>query len=84
LYLKEVVLDYFKPFINEPNPYQNLDFLEDWSTFVQRLSNIFSLYSLEYDNKDAIVTILFSTNEKAVNYFIQFAKYQNCICWNDY
>jgi len=28
-YLRDIVLDYFEPFINEPNPYQEMDFLED-------------------------------------------------------
>ena len=28
-YLQGIALDYFKSFINEPNPYYNLDFLED-------------------------------------------------------
>jgi len=38
---------------------------------------------LEDDDKDAIVAISFLNKEKAVNYFICFAKYQNCICWDD-
>jgi len=28
-YLRSIALDYFKPYINEPNPLQSLDFLED-------------------------------------------------------
>ena len=27
-------LDYFEPFINEPDPYQDFDFLKDWTAFV--------------------------------------------------
>jgi len=33
-YLWGVALDYFEPFINELDPYQNFDFLKDWSSFV--------------------------------------------------
>jgi len=33
-YLRRAALDYFEPFINKPDLYQCLDFLEDWSTFV--------------------------------------------------
>jgi len=77
------VLDYFKLFINKPDPYQNLDFIEDWFAFVQKLSNIFSSYSLEDDDKNAIVAIIFPNKGKPMNYFIQFAKYQNYICWDD-
>jgi len=33
-YLRGITLDYFEPFINELNPYQDIDFLEDWNTFV--------------------------------------------------
>jgi len=69
-YLRGIVLDYFEPFINEPDPYHNLDFLEDWSAFVQKLSNIFGLYLLEDNNEDAIVSIPFPHDGKAVNYFI--------------
>ena len=82
LYLHGIALDYFKPFINEPNLYHNLDFLEDWSVFVQKLSNIFSSYSPEDDNENMIVSIPFPSDSKAVNYFICFVKYQNYICWN--
>jgi len=78
-YLRGVALDYFELFINEPDPYQNLDFLENWTTFVQKLSNIFGLYSPKDDNKDAIVAIPFPNDRKAVIYFIHFVKYQNCI-----
>ena len=71
------------PFINEPDPYQNFDFLKDWAAFVQKLSNVFSSYSPEDDNEDAIISISFPNDGKAVNYFIQFAKYQNHIRWDD-
>ena len=40
--------------------------------------------TLKDNDKDAIVSILFPHDGKAVNYFIQFAKYQNCICWNNW
>jgi len=53
-YLQGIVLDYFEPFINEPDLSHNLDFLEDWSAFVQKLSNIFSSYSPEDNDKDTI------------------------------
>jgi len=33
-YLWGITLDYFEPFINEPDPYHNLDFLENWPAFV--------------------------------------------------
>jgi len=61
-----------------------MNFLEDWDTFVQKLLNIFGSYSPKDDNKDAIVSILFSPDGKAVTYFIQFAKYQNRIQWDDH
>ena len=82
-YLRGIALDYFEPFITEPDPLQSLDFLEDWSAFVQRLSNVFRSYSPEDDDKDAIITIPFPHNRKAANYFICFAKYQNQIRWNN-
>ena len=78
-----VALDYFKPFINKTKAYQNFDFLEDWLAFVQKLSNLFGSYSPEDDNKDTIIAIFFPNNGKAVNYFIQFTKFQNQICWDD-
>ena len=78
-----VALDYFKPFINKTKAYQNFDFLEDWSAFVQKLSNLFGSYSLEDDDEDAIVAISFPNDSKAINYFIQFAKFQNQIYWNN-
>ena len=62
-YLWGIVLDYFKPYINEPDPMQSFDFLEDWSAFVQKLSNIFGSYSPEDDNEDTIVSIPFLTEE---------------------
>ena len=51
-----IALDYFEPFINKPDPYYNLDFLEDWSAFVQKLSNIFSFYLPEDEDEDTIVS----------------------------
>jgi len=82
-YLRGIALDYFKSFINETDPSQSFDFLEEWPAFVQKLSNLFGSYSSEDDNKDAIVAIPFPVEDKAVNYFIQFAKYQNHIRWDD-
>jgi len=82
-YLRGIALDYFELFITEPDPLQSLDFLEDWSAFVQRLSNVFGSYSPEDDDKDAIITIPFPHNRRAVNYFICFAKYQNQIRWDN-
>jgi len=79
-YLRGVALDYFEPFINEAEAYQSFDFLEEWSAFVQKLSNLFGSYSPEDDNEDAIVAIPFLNSSKTVNYFIQFAKFQNRIC----
>ena len=79
-YLRKVALDYFEPFINEPDLHQSLNFLEDWSAFVQKLSNVFGFYSPEDDEEDTIVVIPFPNDGKAVSYFIQFMKYQNCIC----
>ena len=70
-----MALDYFEPFINEAEAYQNFDFLEDWLAFVQKLSNLFGSYSPEDDDEDTIVAIPFSNDCKAVNYFIQFAKF---------
>ena len=82
-YLRGIALEYFKPFINEPDPYHNLDFLEDWSAFVQKLSNIFGSYSPKDDDEDAIIAIPFPNDGKAIDYFICFAKYQNCIHWDE-
>jgi len=48
------------------------------------LSNIFGSYLLEDDDENAIFSISFLYDGKAVNYFIQFAKYQNCICWDNW
>ena len=83
-YLRGTALDYFELFINEPDPYQCFDFLEDWTTFAQKLSNVFGSYLLENNNKNAIMAIVFPNEGKAVNYFIQFTKYQNQICWDDH
>jgi len=82
-YLRGTALDYFELFINEPDPYQCFDFLEDWTAFAQKLSNIFGSYLPEDNNENAIMAIAFSNEGKAVNYFIQSAKYQNQICWDD-
>jgi len=81
--LRGIALDYFEPFINEPDPYQDMNFLEDWDAFVQKLSNIFGSYLSEDNDEDAIVAIPFLPDGKAVTYFIQFAKYQNRIQWDD-
>jgi len=78
-----VALDYFEPFINKAEAYQSFDFLEEWSAFVQKLSNIFGSYSPEDDDEDAIIAIPFPNDNKAINYFIQFAKFQNRIHWDD-
>ena len=75
-------MDYFEYFINELDLSHNLDFLDDWSAFIQKLSNIFSFYSPEDDNEDVIVFISFSSKGKAVDYFIHFTKYQNHIYWD--
>jgi len=82
-YLRGIALDYFEPFINEPDPLQNFDFLEDWSAFVQKLSNVFGSYTPEDNDENAIIAIPFPPDGKAITYFIQFAKYQNRICWGD-
>jgi len=76
-------LDYFEPFINKLDLFHNLDFLEYWSAFIQKLSNIFSSYSPEDDNEDVIVFISFPSEGKAVDYFIHFTKYQNHIYWDE-
>jgi len=76
-------LDYFEPFINKLDLFHNLDFLEDWSAFIQKLSNIFSSYLPEDDNEDVIVFISFPSEGKAVDYFIHFTKYQNHIYWDE-
>jgi len=82
-YLRDIALDYFELFINKTKAYQNFDFLEEWLAFVQKLSNLFGSYLPEDDDEDAIVAIPFPNDGKAVNYFIQFAKFQNCICWDN-
>jgi len=82
-YLRGIALDYFEPYINEPDPLQDFDFLDNWSAFVQKLSNTFGSYSPEDDDEDAIVSIPFPYDGKAINYFIQFTKYQNRIRWDD-
>ena len=76
-------MDYFEPFINKLDLFHNLDFLEDWPAFIQKLSNIFSSYSPEDDNEDVIVFISFPSEGKAVDYFIHFTKYQNHIYWDE-
>ena len=78
-----MAFDYFEPFINETKAYQNFDFLENWSAFVQKLSNLFGSYSLEDDDENTIIAIPFPNDGKAVNYFIQFAKFQNWIRWDN-
>ena len=82
-YLWGIALDYIEPFIAENDELQTYDFLEEWPAFVQKLSNLFGFYSPEDDDEDALVAISFPNNGKAVNYFIQFAKYQNRIRWDD-
>jgi len=57
--------------------------LEEWSAFVQKLSNLFGSYLPEDDDENAIIAIPFPNDGKAVNYFIQFAKFQNRIYWDD-
>ena len=82
-YLRGIALNYFEPYINEPDPLQDFDFLDSWSAFVQKLSNTFGSYSPEDDDEDAIVSIPFPHDGKTVSYFIQFTKYQNRIRWDD-
>ena len=82
-YLRGIALDYFEPFINKPESLQDFDFLEDWSAFVQKLSNVFGSYTPKDDDEDAIVAIPFPPDGKAVMYCIQFTKYQNRIRWGD-
>ena len=82
-YLRGAALDYFEPFINEPDPTEVYDFLMVWSTFVQKLTNLFGSYSPEDDDEDAIAAISFPDNGKATTYFIEFAKYQTRIKWDD-
>jgi Domain of unknown function (DUF4939) len=81
-YLKGPALDYFEPFINEPDPDQDYDFLHSWDAFVQHLANLFGSYSPEDDDEDAITSISFPDDGKATKYFIDFAKYQNRIKWD--
>jgi len=78
-----VALDYFEPFISEEMLAQSYNFLKKWPVFMQKLSNLFGSYLPEDDNEDAIVAIRFPPNSKAVNYFIQFTKYQNRIRWDN-
>ena len=56
--------------------------LTSWKSgqLLSRNSNLFRSYSPEDDDENAIVAILFPNDGKAVNYFIQFAKFQNRIC----
>jgi len=83
-FLRGAALDYFEPFINEPDPEaDDYDFLDDWNAFVQKLTNLFGSYSPEDDDEDAIASISFPDNGKATKYFIDFAKYQTRIKWDD-
>jgi hypothetical protein len=82
-YLRDAALDYFEPFINEPDPEESYDFFTDWPAFVQKLTNLFGSYSPEDDDEDAITSISFPNSGKATTYFIEFAKYQNRIKWDD-
>jgi len=75
---------YYLKWFPNTDPYQNFDFLEGWTAFMQKLSNVFGSYSLKDDDKDTIVVITFPNNEKVVNYFIKFVKYQNYIYWDDH
>ena len=52
-YLRGIALDYFT---NKLDLSQDFDFLKDWSAFVQKLSNLFGLYTPENDNEDALVS----------------------------
>jgi Domain of unknown function (DUF4939)/Zinc knuckle len=82
-YLRGAALDYFEPCINEPDPTEPYDFLGDWNAFVQRLVNLFGSYSPEDDDEDAITSLSFPDGGKATKYFIEFAKYQTRIKWDD-
>jgi hypothetical protein len=82
-YLKGPALDYFEPFINEPEPDEVYDFLFQWTAFVQKLNNQFGSYSPEDDNEDSIHSITFPDNTKATRYFIEFSKYQKRVKMDD-
>jgi Domain of unknown function (DUF4939) len=82
-YLRGPALDYFEPFINEPDPDDFYDFLFDWDKFVQKLANLFGSFSPEDDDEDAITAITFPHDGKATSYFIEFAKYQSRIKWDN-
>ena len=82
-YLRGIALEYFKLFINKPDINQNFDFLENWSVFIQKLFNIFGSYLPKDNNKNIIASILFFFDDKVVEYFIYFSKYQNRIHWDD-
>ena len=82
-YLRDAALDYFEPFVNEPDPAKTYDFFKSWTAFVQKLTNLFGSYTPEDDDEDAITSITFPNNGKATQYFIEFAKYQNRIKWDD-
>jgi hypothetical protein len=82
-HLRGAALDYFEPYITEPDLTEEYDFLTDWSTFVQKLTNQFGSYSPEDDDEDAITSIPFPDDGKATKYFIEFAKYEKRIKWDD-
>src|SRR5215813_3261874 len=78
-FLTGAALDYFEPYINEPDPDKEYNFLCSWEAFVQKLTNLFGPYKPQEDDEDAIVALTFPSNMKATNYFIEFAKYQSRI-----
>ncbi|HEV7736279.1 MAG TPA: hypothetical protein VGO47_02760 [Chlamydiales bacterium] len=50
---------------------------------MQKLTNLFSSYTPEDDDEEAIARILFPPHTKATTYFIEFTKYQNRVSFDD-
>jgi Domain of unknown function (DUF4939) len=84
-YLRGPALEYFEPFIISPSKSRakTYDFLTKWDTFVQKLTNQFGSYSPEDDDEDALTSIPFPDDGKATRYFIEFAKYESRVDWDD-
>jgi hypothetical protein len=81
-FLRGPALEYFEPFIIQPDRTKHFDFLDSWTAFVQKLTNQFGSYSPVDDDEDALTSIPFPEDGKATRYFIEFAKYESRVEWD--
>lgn len=80
-YLRGPALAYFEPYFTNSDTAH--DFFVSWPAFTQKLHNQFGSYSPEDDDEDAITSIAFPNDGKATQYFIDFARYQTRISWDE-